>query len=103
MIERAAAEHGRAIDPEHYGALIPYSDGEVPTAFVEPLAKRRPDLADPTALIPVGLDALCERIEKFVAVGTSKFVVLPLSEPASAEAWVDHLERAAEVLLPLQR
>jgi probable F420-dependent oxidoreductase len=102
LIERTAAEHGRAIDPEHFGVLIPYSDGEVPTAFFEAIAKRRPDLADPAALIPAGWDALCERIEKFVAVGTSKFVVLPLSEPASPEAWVAHLEEAAGVLLPLQ-
>jgi len=28
--------------------------------------------------------------------------VLPIVEPASAGAWVDHLEAAAERLLPLQ-
>ena len=30
VIERAAAEHDRKIDPEHFGALIPYCDGEIP-------------------------------------------------------------------------
>ena len=42
-------------------------------------------------------------IERFVAVGTTKFVVLPLDEPTDAEAWTDHLEQAAAALLPLER
>ena len=35
--------------------------------------------------------------------GTSKFVVVPVVEPADAAAWEDHLAQAAEVLLPLQK
>ena len=41
-------------------------------------------------------------VERFVAVGTSKFVVLPLVEPDGSDAWIRHLEEAADVVIPLQ-
>ena len=34
-IEEVAAEHGRTIDPEHFGAMIIYSPGPLPDAVVE--------------------------------------------------------------------
>ena len=71
-------------------------------AFAAALSARRPDLADPSELVPKGWDALVATVEAFVAAGTSKFVVLPVIEPASTTAWTDHLAEAAEVLLPLQ-
>jgi probable F420-dependent oxidoreductase len=100
VVEREAAAHGRAIDPEHFGALIPYSMGEVPDAVLDGLRKRRPDL-DPRTLVPVGLPGLAESIERFVAVGFSKFVVVPMVEPA-ADAMPDHLADLAAAVLPLQ-
>lgn len=104
VIEAGLAEHGRSIEPDHYGALIPYvgADDVVPEALLAGLAKRRPDLADPSELVPRGWDALLALIDRFVAVGTSKFVVLPLVEPATPDAWVAHLEDAAPALLPRQ-
>ena len=63
---------------------------------------RRPDLADPTVLIPDGWDGLVQRINDFIAVGASKFVVLPLVEPKDPAAWISHLEEAAKVVIPLQ-
>ena len=45
------------------------------------LARRRPDLDDPGELVPVGWDALIDTIKRFVDVGTTKFVVLPITEP----------------------
>lgn len=101
-IERTLAEHGRSIDADHYGALVPYAHGPVPEAVLAGLAKRRPDLADPSVLVPSGWDALLDTIDRFVAIGTTKFVVLPIVEPASPEAWVEHLEAAAPILLPRQ-
>jgi len=103
-IEAGLAEHGRTIDPEHFGALIPYvaPGDEVPEAVLAGLAKRRPDLADPSVLVPQGWDALLALVDRFVAVGTSKFVVLPLVEPASPDAWVAHLEDAAPALIARQ-
>ena len=52
--------------------------------------------------IPTGWDALMETIDRFVTVGTSKFVVLPIVEPASPAAWVQHLHEAAPVVLARQ-
>lgn len=100
-IERVAAEHDRAIDDDHYGVLIPYSLGPVPESTLDQLARRRPDV-DPREIVPTSWDALAALIRRFVDVGTSKFVVLPLDEPASIEAWTAHLTEAAAVLLPLQ-
>jgi alkanesulfonate monooxygenase SsuD/methylene tetrahydromethanopterin reductase-like flavin-dependent oxidoreductase (luciferase family) len=98
VIEATLREHGRQIDDDHYGVLVPYSLGPVPEPLLAGLAQRRPDLADPSVLVPCGWDALMATIERFVAVGTSKFVVLPITEPTSPEAWVEHLEAAAPVL-----
>ena len=103
VIEETLTAHGRTIDADHYGALIPYAFGPVPDVLLAGLAKRRPDLADPSVLVPTGWDALRETIEKFVAVDTTKFVVLPIVEPATPHEWVAHLEQAAAELLPLQR
>ena len=41
-------------------------------------------------------------IDKFVAVGTTKFVILPIVEPASPHEWVEHLEFAAPIVLARQ-
>jgi probable F420-dependent oxidoreductase len=99
-IQETAAEHGREIDEEHWGALVPYIDGELPDAFVAAISARRPDLDDPTAIVGAGHKGLRDLIERFCEVGFSKFVAIPLSEPPD---WDDELSRAAEVLLPLQR
>jgi hypothetical protein len=74
----------------------------VPAALLAGLAKRRPDLADPGVLVPQGWDALMSMIDQFVAVGTTKFVILPLSEPATPDAWEAHLEEAAPIVLARQ-
>lgn len=101
-INQHAAELGREIEDEHFGVLIPYRFGDLPPALVAGLAARRPDLADPTILIPNGWDALVEHIKNFIAVGASKFVVLPLVEPATPDAWISHLDEASRILLPMQ-
>lgn len=102
VIEAVCAEYGRAIDADHFGALIPYSMGAVPDAVLAGLAARRPDLADPSVLVPRGWDALLATIDRFVAVGTTKFVVLPLVEPTTPGDWVAHLEAAAPAVLARQ-
>ena len=102
VIEKVAAEHDREIEPDHYGVLIPYTHGPVPDVLLAQLARRRPDLDDPATLVPVGWDALAATIRRFVAVGTTKFVVLPVAEPPDSAAWITHLAEAADVLLPLE-
>ncbi len=101
-IEATLRDHDRTIDDDHYGALIPYAHGPVPEPVLAGLAKRRPDLSDPNELVPNGWDQLIAMIDRFVAVGTTKFVVLPIVEPTNAEAWVAHLDEAAPVLLARQ-
>ena len=98
VIQEAAREAGRMIDPEHFGANLTYARHELPASVIQNLRRRRPD-ADVTKLVPVGYPALCERIREFVDVGCSKFVVRVADEPAS---WADELGALAEAILPLQ-
>ena len=66
------------------------------------LAKRRPDLTDVTDLVPDSWTALQDMVRRFVDVGTTKFVVLPLDEPGEADSWIAHLGEAADALKPLE-
>jgi probable F420-dependent oxidoreductase len=97
-INRVAAEHDRAIEGEHLGVLVIYVRGELPDAIAAVVANRRPEL-DPRAVVPTGIDGLRGQLERFIAVGASKFVVVPLADPGDWEAELDEL---AEVVLPLE-
>ncbi|MBN2622035.1 MAG: TIGR03619 family F420-dependent LLM class oxidoreductase [Acidimicrobiales bacterium] len=97
-ITRVAAEHGRSIDPEHLGVLVPYVRGALPDALAGVVAARRPEL-DPREVIPSGVDGLRRQLERFIAVGASKFVVVPAAEPAD---WGAELDELAATLLPLE-
>ncbi|MEY2396852.1 MAG: hypothetical protein QOJ00_26 [Actinomycetota bacterium] len=98
-VEEAAAKAGRAIDPEHFGALVIYVNGdEMPPVLASVVNRRRPDL-DPSAVIPLGLAALRRQLEAFIERGFTKLVVVPAREPAS---WADELAALADTALPLQ-
>lgn len=97
-IERIAAEAGRAIDEEHFGALIPYATAGVPDVLAAFLAKRRPGV-DAADVVAGDLLSLGSLIERFVEAGASKFVVVPLTEPGD---WPDHLAEVAATVQPLQ-
>jgi probable F420-dependent oxidoreductase len=98
VIQEVAADHDRAIDPEHFGALIPYCDGPLPDVVVAGLARRRPDV-DPAQVVASGLTGLRDMIGRHIEAGGSKFVVIPMVEP---DNWGDHLAEVAAALLPLQ-
>lgn len=98
LVEEAAADAGRAIDTEHFGALVIYVLDEIPELLVAGLRARRPD-ADPAELIPVGLPALRVHLERFLEHGFSKLVLVPAHEPSS---WAEELEAVAREILPLQ-
>jgi probable F420-dependent oxidoreductase len=107
VIGAEAERHGRAIDPEHIGALVLYRDGPLPDDVAAVLTQRLRgrgggDGRALAAVVPTSLDALRAQIEQFVAVGASKFVVAPLSEPSSPAAWEDELGRLAAAVLPLE-
>lgn len=96
VIEEAAAAAGRTIDPEHFGAMVVYaSGGRVPDAFAAAVAARNPG-ADPAELVATSPQALRDRCEAYLAVGVSKFVVVPLTPPdGGPSAWRPELERLA--------
>lgn len=100
VIEAEAAAHDRAIDPEHWGALVPYlpEPGPLPEVLVAAVAARRPG-ADPADVVPAGIDAVAPLLERFVAAGASKFVLVPVVEPAD---WAAHLSTLAGTVRPLE-
>jgi len=101
VIEQIAAEHDRAIEPDHYGVLIPYSLGGVPDTMLQLIATRRPEV-DPADIVPTSWDELRALIRRFVDVGTTKFVILPTDEPTSVDDWSAHLAEVADAVLPLE-
>src|SRR5438132_2723864 len=79
-VEAAAAAAGRSLDPEHFGVNLTYSRGPLPVALLEGVRRRRPDL-DPADLIPQSRSALHARIDAWLAVGFSKFILRPAVPP----------------------
>lgn len=101
-VNNIAADNNREIDPEHFGVLLPYSTDPISPHLLAGLKTRRPDLDDVSILVPSGWSALRDTIEQFIAVGASKFVIVPFGEPASVPEWKDHLGQAAQQLMDLQ-
>jgi probable F420-dependent oxidoreductase len=99
VINEVAAEHGRSVPADHLGTLVPYADGPLSDEVAALFSARRPDV-DARDLVAGGLDDLRAKLEAYIAVGASKFVVLPLAAPAD---WDAELSRLAEVVLPLQQ
>ncbi len=91
VIEEAAAKAGRSISSEHFGMSIGYASAPIDPATARTMTARRPRSVE---LTPVGLPALRERIERFLAVGFSKFVVRPISPPTSWRAELEALSVA---------
>ncbi len=101
VIDRVAAEHGRAISPEHFGVSLAYAPPgtDLGALASSPLARRargRP-LED---IVPVGLAGLRAMLERFLDVGFSKFVVRPTVPPE--DGWAAELERLAGAVGDLQ-
>jgi probable F420-dependent oxidoreductase len=102
-VRKVAADNGRHVDDEHYGALVGYlPDGvEPPEQLLRLLAATRKDPVDPRDIVASGGPAgLRRRLEEFIAQGASKFVVLPLVPPAD---WVGELATLRDqVAVPLE-
>jgi probable F420-dependent oxidoreductase len=100
IIDQVAAEHGRAISPEHFGISISYAPpgtdlNASPISALARRAKGRPL----ELMVPVGIDGLRAMIEAFLDVGFSKFIVRPLSPPVS---WDAELEQLAAGVIGMQ-
>jgi probable F420-dependent oxidoreductase len=96
VIEASAARAGRSISAEHFGMSIGYATAPLAPATERSLAARSPRAIE---LTPIGLPALRAKIERFIAVGFSKFVVRPLVRPAS---WRTELEALSAAVGDLQ-
>jgi len=97
-IKQHADEADREIDPEHYGALLTYTEGPLPDRFIELIKLRQPD-KKPGDLVATNHHELRSKIEAFIETGASKFVVMPLGEPTD---WEAEIEALAADLLPMQ-
>lgn len=98
VVNSHAAEAGRSIDPEHFGVLLPYATEGLSDRAIAIAKARKPDL-DPGEIICQDRSQLRERVEAFIEVGASKFVIVPFNEP---DDWTPELETLAELLLPLE-
>jgi probable F420-dependent oxidoreductase len=96
VIDEAAAKAGRSISGEHFGVSIGYARSPIDSTTARAMTARRPRSVE---LTPVGLPVLRALIERFIAVGFSKFVVRPIVAPVS---WRDELEALSAAVAHLQ-
>jgi len=96
-IRASAAEAGRAIDEDHYGATIFAAASEEDLRPAAAVLARRPELRREDHAT-VGTDELRALLERFLAAGASKFVVFPLA--ADPLGWLRELY--AEVVAPIE-
>jgi probable F420-dependent oxidoreductase len=98
VIDDTADAEGRAIDADHFGAMVLYTHDAIPDAFANAIRTRNPDV-DVDDLVARGWTSVRDLCERYVAVGFTKLVLVPLTEPRS---WDDELAAGAETVLPIQ-
>lgn len=100
LIQRSAAEAGREIEEEHFGAIVPYRRGPLTADAEARFARVRRVLgpASPDDVIPT-LDNLEAHLRGLIEAGLSKFVLIPPRAPAS---WDTELAEARDAALDLQ-
>ena len=101
-IRRAAAEAGRPIDEDHYGATFAFRFGSRDDAPVEravaPLRRLGGEVLE--SYLAVGdAQAIVRRLEAFVEAGVSKFVLRPLAD--DDRGMLDQSRRLVEEVLPV--
>lgn len=94
LIEEAAAEAGRSIEPDHFGINLAVSDAGLSDDLITAVRRRRPDV-DPAELVADGWPALHHLIDGYLKAGLTKFVVRP-ADGASIDGFIDRF--AAELL-----
>ena len=98
VIQQAAADAAREVEPDHFGLSLPVAFDGLPEPMLASVRRRRPD-ADPQRLVASGWAGARSMIERYVEAGLSKFVVRPAAPPALFGAFVDGFVRE---MLPLQ-
>ena len=92
MVDRAAADAGRAISPEHFGINLTYT-------WASSLPEMPVRRGDPTDVTAAGAPALRALVARWVDAGFSKIVVRPIEPPAD---WPAELARLADAVVDLQ-
>jgi probable F420-dependent oxidoreductase len=101
LIQRSAAEAGREIEEEHFGAVVPYRRGPLSTELEKRItgaARRVHGPAAPDDVAPP-LEGLEAHLKRLVGAGLSKFVLVPLVPP---EDWDTELAAVRDAVLHLQ-
>ena len=97
IIQAAAAQADREIEPDHFGISLAVANGELPSELAAAAKRRRPDV-DPAALIATSWAGLHRQLDAYIAAGLTKFVIRPASwQPVEA-----FTERFVAELLPRQ-
>ncbi|WP_250279307.1 LLM class flavin-dependent oxidoreductase [Frankia sp. Cppng1_Ct_nod] len=105
VVEAAAREAGRMIDPEHFGAVVSYRRGPLPprarARIAELRSGRDPAGGDPVDadLVVPSVEDLRRRLVEYADVGVSKFVLTPMHRPLD---WAGELAEVADAVLDLQ-
>lgn len=79
-IEDAAAEAGRHVDADHFGTVILY-ERRTRSERASRLVRRRCPDAPMATMLPLGAEELRAAVDAYVAVGLTKFVMIPGSPP----------------------
>ncbi len=98
VIEDAAAQAGREVEPDHYGISLPVATDGIPAELIASVWERRPE-ADPATLIAANWADARRMVEEYVAAGLTKFVIRPAGAVSSFERF---LERFVREMVPLQ-
>jgi probable F420-dependent oxidoreductase len=98
VIQQAAADAGREVEPDHFGLSLPIAFDGIPDPMLASVRRRRPD-ADPETLVASGWAGARSMLERYVDAGLTKFVVRPAAPPESLGWFVDGFVRE---LLPVQ-
>lgn len=100
-IKAAAAEIGRTIDGDHYGAAFPFYFGDRESAVMSGAmaAYARRTGRDPTKYFAVGDAAtIVSRIAEYVAIGVEKFILRPVGP--DGETVIAQTRRLIDEVLP---
>ena len=101
-IKVAAAEEGRTIDDDHYGAGIPYRFGRADDPALVPLfdAYKKRTGRDPKDYFAIGdAEAIARRVGEYVDAGVSKFILRPAAK--GDDEMMAQTRRLIEGVLPL--
>ncbi len=96
VVERAAAEAGRQLSPEHFGINLSYT---LDASFDRESLPRRTTPGDTRDIVAFGLPALRDLVGRWVDAGFTKIVVRPVLPPTG---WTAELEALADAVVDLQ-